>query len=125
MSDLARKVERRLTAVASTLDLSRGLAVRGVVTRVADDVAWVAGLDQAVAVGGAHLGGVERDRGHVDARVDRAVRPAVGIRGARAARDEHDEYERAHVRTLPGQNNQSPASHITSGELAACTVDLR
>lgn len=45
MSDLAREVQRRLTAVTATLDLSRGLEVRGVVTRVADDVAWIAGLD--------------------------------------------------------------------------------
>ena len=46
MTDLAREVERRLTAATATLDLSRGLEVRGVVTRVADDVAWVAGLDR-------------------------------------------------------------------------------
>lgn len=46
MSDLVGQVERRLMAVASTLDVSRGLGVRGVVTRVADDVAWVAGLDE-------------------------------------------------------------------------------
>jgi F-type H+-transporting ATPase subunit alpha len=46
MSDLAAQVERRLTAVTSTLDLSRLFGIRGVVTRVADDVAWVAGLDQ-------------------------------------------------------------------------------
>lgn len=45
MSDVASQVEHRLTAATSTLDLSRGLEVRGVVTRVADDVAWVAGLD--------------------------------------------------------------------------------
>ena len=40
------ELERRLTALTSTLNLSRGLEVRGVVTRVADDVVWVAGLDQ-------------------------------------------------------------------------------
>ena len=46
MSDAAALVERRLATVASTLDLARGFSLRGVVTRVADDVAWVAGLDQ-------------------------------------------------------------------------------
>lgn len=46
MSDLADRVQRRLVAVGSSVDLSRGLEVRGVVTRIADDVAWVAGLDQ-------------------------------------------------------------------------------
>ena len=45
MSELRDQVYRRLLALESTLDLSHGLRVRGVVTRVADDVAWVAGLD--------------------------------------------------------------------------------
>ena len=37
--------ERRLTTAGAQLDLSQGINVRGVVTRVADEVAWVAGLD--------------------------------------------------------------------------------
>ena len=45
MSELTDGVYRRLVALESTLDLSHGLRVRGVVTRVADDVAWVAGLN--------------------------------------------------------------------------------
>lgn len=43
--ELVDHVHDRLLATASHLDLGHGLGVRGVVTRVADDVAWVAGLD--------------------------------------------------------------------------------
>ena len=48
MSDLALvgQVHERLLDAGSRLELRTGLGVRGVVTRVADDVAWVAGLDQ-------------------------------------------------------------------------------
>jgi F-type H+/Na+-transporting ATPase subunit alpha len=45
MSDVADRLSRRLDAAGPRLDLGAGLEVRGVVTRVADDVAWVAGLD--------------------------------------------------------------------------------
>ena len=45
MSELADRFEQRLTAAGAKLDLSQGINVRGVVTRVADEVAWVAGLD--------------------------------------------------------------------------------
>ena len=45
MSHLTESVYRGLVALEANLDLSRGLRVRGIVTRVADDVAWVAGLD--------------------------------------------------------------------------------
>jgi hypothetical protein len=45
MSELADRFERRFTAAGAKLDLTQGINVRGVVTRVADDVAWVAGLD--------------------------------------------------------------------------------
>ena len=42
---LVEQLTDQLVAAAGRLDLSRGIAVRGVVTRVADDVAWVAGLE--------------------------------------------------------------------------------
>ena len=45
MNELTESVYRGLVALESSLDLSRGLRVRGIVTRVADNVAWVAGLD--------------------------------------------------------------------------------
>ena len=48
MNDLAvvDQLHGRLLAAGARLDLMNGLAVRGVVTRVADDVAWIAGLDE-------------------------------------------------------------------------------
>ena len=47
MNDLAvvDRLHGRLLVAGSRLDLINGVGVRGVVTRVADDVAWVAGLD--------------------------------------------------------------------------------
>ena len=41
---LIDRLQERLVEITSTVDLRRGLGVRGVVTRVADDVAWVAGV---------------------------------------------------------------------------------
>lgn len=46
MTNLMDSVQQRLVEVSPRLELDRGLRVRGVVTRVADDVAWVAGLDE-------------------------------------------------------------------------------
>jgi len=48
MSDhaIVDRLHDRVLAAASQLDLMHSVGVRGVVTRVADDVAWVAGLDQ-------------------------------------------------------------------------------
>ena len=45
MNELTESVYRGLVALESSLDLSHGLRVRGIATRVADNVAWVAGLD--------------------------------------------------------------------------------
>ena len=48
MSDVpsAERLNDRLRHVASHIDLMEGIRLRGVVTRVADDVAWVGGLDR-------------------------------------------------------------------------------
>ena len=46
MSDLADRLHQPLLTAASKLNLLDSLKARGVVTRVADDVAWVAGLDR-------------------------------------------------------------------------------
>jgi F-type H+/Na+-transporting ATPase subunit alpha len=46
MASVVEKVARSLEASSSTLDLGKALNRRGVVTRVADDVAWAAGLDE-------------------------------------------------------------------------------
>jgi F-type H+-transporting ATPase subunit alpha len=48
MNDLALvdQLHERLLAAGLRLDLNNSMGVRGVVTRVADDVAWVAGLEQ-------------------------------------------------------------------------------
>jgi F-type H+-transporting ATPase subunit alpha len=45
MDDRADQIDHALRSVAPTLDLAGGLRLRGVVTRVSDEVAWVAGLD--------------------------------------------------------------------------------
>jgi F-type H+/Na+-transporting ATPase subunit alpha len=42
---LVDRLHDRLLAAAPRLDLRSAVRVRGVVTRVADEVAWVAGLD--------------------------------------------------------------------------------
>jgi len=49
MSNVAavEDLRRRLLTIGPQLDLRDGVGVRGVVTHVADDVAWVAGLEQA------------------------------------------------------------------------------
>ncbi|MDH4063816.1 MAG: F0F1 ATP synthase subunit alpha [Acidobacteriota bacterium] len=46
MTDLPDRLAQSLRALTPGLDLGAGIGRRGVVTRVADDVAWVAGLDE-------------------------------------------------------------------------------
>jgi F-type H+-transporting ATPase subunit alpha len=45
MAEIADRLEQLLRTAASELDLGRAMRRRGVVTRVADDVAWAVGLD--------------------------------------------------------------------------------